>query len=148
MIALGLILIVLAGLLVVGVLTGDGQDLTVDLFGVQLTTSLSGLFLAGVAAGAVAVLSLILLRVGFVTNWRQHQKVRELERRAYEAETREARAEPDEPVAGASRDSLGVDDDDGTGTGRAPELDRPPREGSDDTDRTYELPEDHPDQRR
>ncbi len=151
MIALGLIVLVLAALLVVGVLTGEGQTLTVDLFGVDVTTSLAGLFLAGVAAGAVAVLSLILLRAGFVTSWRQHQKVRDLERRAYEAEQREVRGEPDEPepVAAEPSDGRVVDDDDGTGTGLTPELDRTPQERPDDVDRQLdERPRDHPDHRR
>lgn len=82
MVALALILLALSALLVLGVVTGDGQSLTIDLFGLDVQTSAAGLFLTGVVVGLVTLLALALLRVGLKQGWRKHQKLRDLERRA------------------------------------------------------------------
>lgn len=87
MVALALILLVLAALLVLGVVTGDGQSLTIDLFGLDVQTSAAGLFLTGVVVGLVTLLALVLLRVGLKQGWRKHQKIRDLERRARPADS-------------------------------------------------------------
>ena len=87
MVALALILLVLAALLALAVVTGDGLPLTIDLFGLDVETSAAGLFLTGVAVGLVTLLALVLLRVGLKKGWRKHQKIRDLERRARPAES-------------------------------------------------------------
>lgn len=112
MVALALILLVLAALLVLGVVTGDGQSLTIDLFGLDVQTSAAGLFLTGVVVGLVTLLALVLLRVGLKQGWRKHQKIRDLERRA-----RTADSDTGGDVGAGSGSEAGAGPGDGGGSG-------------------------------
>lgn len=82
MIAVALIVLLLVVLLTVAVIAGGGESTTVDLFDAEVSTSATGLFLTGLIAGGAAVLALWLLRVGLKKGWRQHKRIKDLERRA------------------------------------------------------------------
>ena len=82
MVAVALIVLLLALLLTIGVITGAGDSLSVDLLGSSVSTSGTGLYLAGLVTGLATLASLWLLRVGLRKGWRQHRRIRDLERRA------------------------------------------------------------------
>ena len=86
MIAVALIVLLLALLLTVGVVTGAGESISVDLLGSEVTTSGSGLYFAGLLTGLATLASLWLLRVGLRKGWRQRKRIRDLERRAERAD--------------------------------------------------------------
>lgn len=87
MVALALILLGLAVLLIVAVVSGDGQSLTVELFDADVDTSTTAVFFSGLVTGVTILLALVLLRLGLQMGWRQRKKVKDLERRAKKAET-------------------------------------------------------------
>lgn len=82
MVAVALIVLLLVLLLTVAIIAGGGQTLTVDLFGAELTTSGGGVYVIGLICGAIVAATLWLLRVGLRKSWKQHKRIRELERRA------------------------------------------------------------------
>lgn len=59
--ALGLLMLVLAGLLIMAIATGTVQSFEVEMFGVDVSTSSLGLFFSGVAAGAGTLIGLALI---------------------------------------------------------------------------------------
>ncbi len=67
MVALGLVLLVLAVLLTLGLVLSNGGDLSgAEAFGVSLTNvSIGGLFLTGVVTGVVGTMGLTLMLGGF-----------------------------------------------------------------------------------
>ena len=86
MVILGLILLVLASLLTVGVFFSNMDPANAAVFGVTLTNvSVGGLFLVGVIAGVVGTLGLILMLGGSLR--RRHKTV------ASKREVRTARGE-------------------------------------------------------
>ncbi|WP_146605327.1 hypothetical protein [Jiangella anatolica] len=85
MVAVALIVLLLALLLTIGVLTGAGESLSVDLLGSEVTTSGSGLYIAGLITGLATLAALWLLRIGLRKEWKQRKRIRELERRAEHA---------------------------------------------------------------
>lgn len=89
MIAAALIILLLALLFTIAILAGAGESMTVELFGSEVSTAGNGLFLAGVVIGAGAALALWFLRIGMKKGWRQHRRMKELERRAEQAEVHE-----------------------------------------------------------
>lgn len=119
MVALALILVALAVLLVAAVVSGEGQALTVDLFGVHVETSVTGLFLTGVVTGVVVVLAFGLLRSGLHKGWRQRKRLKELERRARAAEAERTPADE----AGPADDQPDEDDGAAGGADRADDAD-------------------------
>lgn len=82
MVAVALIVLLLALLLTIGVLTGAGESLSVDLLGSEVTTSGSGLYLAGLITGLATLAALWLLRIGLRKELKQRKRIRDLERRA------------------------------------------------------------------
>lgn len=65
MIVLGVLLLVFAVLVAVGIVFGNGEAVEAELFGVSLdNVSVGGLFLVGVVTGALAMLGLGLMLVG------------------------------------------------------------------------------------
>jgi hypothetical protein len=111
-VAVALIVLLLALLLTIGVIVGAGQSLSVDLLGSEVTTSGSGLYVAGLVTGLATLAALWLLRIGLRKEWRQRKRIRDLERRAERAEPHGAPADgapadgvpagdPDRPVADA-----------------------------------------------
>ncbi|MGH8829023.1 MAG: hypothetical protein ACRDVZ_15785 [Jiangellaceae bacterium] len=110
MVASALILVGLAVLLIAAVVSGDGQSLTVELFGVDVETSVAGLFLTGVVTGVVTLLAFGLLRAGLHKGWRQRKRLRELERRARAAEAERPPVDEAEPVDEAKQADNGLAD--------------------------------------
>lgn len=74
MLALGLIMLVLAGLLIAAIATGTVQSFEVELFGVEVSTSNIGLFFSGVAVGVGVLLALALIHREFSRGWRRRQR--------------------------------------------------------------------------
>lgn len=99
MVAVALLLLLLVLVLTGVVITGGGEMVVVDVFGGELSTSATGVFLTGLVAGAVVALALWLLRVGVRKDWRQRRRMRALKRRADDAdhgsETDESTADQD-----------------------------------------------------
>src|SRR6476469_7460055 len=89
MVALGLVLLVLAALLTLGIVLSNTDPANAAAFGVSLSgVSLGGLFLVGVVTGAVAMLGLTLFLGGGIR--RRHKRVerkREVRSVRGEAET-------------------------------------------------------------
>lgn len=74
MVALGLVMLVLAALLTLGIVFSNTDPSNAAAFGVTLdNVSIGGLFLVGVIAGAVAMLGLTLMLGGSVR--RRHKRV-------------------------------------------------------------------------
>lgn len=86
MVAVALIVLLLALLLTIGVLTGAGESLSVDLLGSEVTTSGSGLYIAGLITGLATLAALWLLRIGLRKELKQRKRIRDLERRADRAD--------------------------------------------------------------
>ncbi|TDD70482.1 hypothetical protein E1262_09600 [Jiangella aurantiaca] len=82
MVAVALIVLLLALLLTIGVLTGAGESLSVDLLGSEVTTSGSALYVAGLITGLATLAALWLLRIGLRKEFKQRKRMRDLERRA------------------------------------------------------------------
>lgn len=100
-VAVALIVLLLALLLTIGVLTGAGESLSVDLLGSEVTTSGSGLYVAGLITGLATLAALWLLRIGLRKGFKQRKRIRDLERRAERA---------DHPDGAEDRPSLGGKD--------------------------------------
>jgi hypothetical protein len=82
MVAVALLLLLLVLVLTIVVIAGGGESVVVDVFGGELSTSISGVFLVGLVAGFIVALALWLLRVGVRKDWRQRKRMRDLRRRA------------------------------------------------------------------
>lgn len=133
MMTLALVLLVLVALLIIAVVAGSGGSVELDVFGVEVTATVVGLFLAGLVAGVVTVLAIVLLRVGLRKGIRQRQRMRDLEQRARVAEatggTTPTTTSAPEPEAGpdaAEPEPISNDTDSPDGVNR-PENSGPPR---------------------
>jgi hypothetical protein len=82
MLALAIVLLVIVLLLVVVSFAGSSEELVIDFLNVTITTSVGGVFVAGVVSGLIALASALALR----RSWRRRQaradEVRELRRLA------------------------------------------------------------------
>jgi hypothetical protein len=82
MLALAIVLLVIVLLLVVVSFAGSSEELVIDFLNVTITTSVGGVFVAGVVCGLIALASALALR----RSWRRRQaradEVRELRRLA------------------------------------------------------------------
>lgn len=83
---LALVLVVLVTLLVIAVILGGDTSVTLDVVGVEIEATAVGLFLTGLIAGVVVTLAALMLRIGLRGMLRRRQRMRELERRARDAE--------------------------------------------------------------
>lgn len=119
MVAVSLIVLLLILLLTIAMVAGGGESVMVDLFGADLTTSGAGVYVIGLVAGVAVVVAFWLLRIGLRKGWRQHRRIKDLERRA-------DRSENGEP---APSETPREHDPDGTETGRT-------ETGRTDADRT------------
>ncbi|WP_298329789.1 hypothetical protein [Haloactinopolyspora sp.] len=117
MVAVSLIVLLLILLLTVAMAAGGSETVTVDLFGADLTTSGSGVYVIGLVAGATTVVTLWLLRVGLRKGWRQHQRIKDLERRADQSDQSE-KTEPTPTQQQPAEPGPDVSDADRTQTGR------------------------------
>jgi hypothetical protein len=133
MLALGVILIALAVLLAVGVAISSGHEATVDVFGVDLDVTASGIFFTGLVTGVAGVLGLWLLKKGAGRTYRRRKEVKELRQQVDETPsdrpgTTEATSK-EETEAVAPR----ADDTAGPGTGPESEPDSAPSAPADGT---------------
>ncbi|MEV6287292.1 hypothetical protein [Kribbella sp. NPDC051770] len=78
MAVLGIVLIVLAVLLGLGVAVSSGASTTMEVFGVDFGVMVTTVFFLGAAAGAVLILGLWLTKKGLGRGYRRHKEVREL----------------------------------------------------------------------
>lgn len=104
-VAVALIVLLLALLLTIGIITGAGESLSVDLLGSTVTTSGTGLFFSGLVTGIATLASLWLLRVGLRKGWRQRKHIRDLERRAERGDEPAGDRVPADPDRTAADDS-------------------------------------------
>lgn len=107
MVAVALIVLLLALLLTIGVLTGAGESLSVDLLGSEVTTSGSGLYIAGLITGLATLAALWLLRIGLRKELKQRKRIRDLERRADRADDPHGSPAADHPSTGDERHAVG-----------------------------------------
>ena len=116
MVAVSLIVLLLILLLTVAMAAGGGESVTVDVFGADLTTSGAGIYVIGLVAGATTMVALWLLRIGLRKGWRQHQRIKDLERRAEGSD--KAEPTPTELPADSRSDAVPDTDPDRAQTGR------------------------------
>ncbi|SEF12792.1 hypothetical protein [Jiangella alba] len=119
MVAVALIVLLLALLLTIGVLTGAGESLSVDLLGSEVTTSGSGLYIAGLITGLATLAALWLLRIGLRKELKQRKRIRDLERRADRADDPHG-----SPTAGQPSSPSDGQHTDGDGRGKDADGDR------------------------
>src|SRR5947209_3087138 len=98
MVVFGLVLLVGAGVFAASVISSNTGAVGGDLWGLHISNvSMAGAFLAGVAAGAVALLGLVMLFAGSRRSQRLRRERRELAREnarlAQHVESTEARAD-------------------------------------------------------
>lgn len=101
MLALAIVLIALVIFLVVVSFTGTSQEVVIDVVNVTITASVGQVFVAGVAAGLVALASLVALKISLRGLWNRRKEVRELRRQVGAAEEHGA---PDRTAAGPERE--------------------------------------------
>lgn len=89
MLALSIVLLALVVLLVVVSFVGTSEEVVYEFANVTITTSSGAVFVAGVAAGLVALASLVALRISLRGSWKRRKELRELRRQAG------AKAEPE-----------------------------------------------------
>lgn len=122
MVAVALIVLLLALLLTIGVVTGAGESVSVDLLGSGVNTSGSGLYFAGLVTGLATLAALWLLRLGLRKGWKQRKRLRDLERRAERAD------QPHGAPAGGDRSATDPDHrDDGAEDERQSDRQEPAR---------------------
>lgn len=95
MIILAVVLLVLVVVLAVLVMLDGGQRISLDLiFGAQLDTTVTVVFVTGIVLGAIALGAVALLRVGLRRDRRHRREVKDLKRRAGEGERTHDTAAP------------------------------------------------------
>ncbi|WP_432944445.1 hypothetical protein ACQPXM_02920 [Kribbella sp. CA-253562] len=82
MAVLGIVLIVIAVLLGLGVAVSSTASTTMEVFGVDFGVLVPTVFFLGAAAGAVLMLGLWLTKKGLGRGYRRHKEVRELRQQA------------------------------------------------------------------
>jgi hypothetical protein len=141
MLVLALILLALVIVMVVASFTGGTDEVIVEFANVTITTSVGGVFVTGVLAGIVALLSLLALKISIQRIRHRNREVRELRRRAEQAAPPAA-----EPGRGAATTRTEAESDraelttaEASRSAAAP--DRPSRESAtDDPSRPAEAP--------
>jgi uncharacterized membrane protein len=141
MLALALILLALVVVMVIASFTGGTDQVIIEFANVTITTSVGGVFVTGVLAGVVALLSLVALKISIQRIRHRNREVRELRRRAEQAAP--PAAEPSRGEAATrTEDEPGQAELTTAGASRpAPAPDRPSREpATDDPTRPAEAP--------
>jgi uncharacterized protein HemY len=86
MVIIGLLLIALAVVFAASVLTGSNPSLRLDLHAFKVDTSLTGVYLSGIATLVVAAIGLWLLRSGLRKSRKRRSEVKQLRRTARASE--------------------------------------------------------------
>lgn len=94
MAVLGIVLIVLAVLLGLGVVTTSTASTTMEVFGVDFGMSVATVFVLGLLAGATLILGLWLTKKGLGRGYRRRKEMRELRAQAATPEVTERDGEP------------------------------------------------------
>jgi hypothetical protein len=112
MIALGIVLLVIAVLVGIGVSTST-QSATREVFGLDLGMAASAVFYLGAAFGIAAVAGVWLTKKGFARGYRRRKEVRELRQQATAPSAPSALSAPSAPSAPSSSpaSSAGTDRD-------------------------------------
>ncbi|MFC0627632.1 hypothetical protein [Kribbella deserti] len=120
MFVLGIVLIVIAVLLGLGVATTSGEATTLEVFGIDLGMSVTAVFFFGVVLGAAALAGLWLVKKGVGRGYRRHKEVKELR---HQVETTPAGTDPATPGTTTSKEvAQGTDTvAEGTEPHRSPE---------------------------
>lgn len=82
MLALSIILLVIVAALVVASFVGGTDEVIVELGNVTITTSVGGVFVSGVLAGVLGLISLLALKISIQRMSQRTKEVQELRRRA------------------------------------------------------------------
>jgi hypothetical protein len=99
MVVLGIVLIVLAVLLGLGISVSSSDSATMSVFGVDFGVVVPTVFFLGAAAGIALTLGLWLTKKGLGRGYRRHKEVKELRQQVAAAPSTDT-----EPVAGSSSD--------------------------------------------
>jgi hypothetical protein len=102
MVVLGIVLIVLAVLLGLGISVSSSDSTTMSVFGVDFGMVVPTLFFIGAAAGVALVIGLWLTKKGLGRGYRRHKEVKELRQQVAAAPATEA-----EPTTASSSTSEG-----------------------------------------
>ncbi len=97
MLALAIVVLALVIFLVVVSFVGTSEEVVIDFANVTITASAGEVFVSGVAAGLVALASLVALKISLRGLWNRRKEVRELRRQVGAAEEHGA---PDRTAAG------------------------------------------------
>lgn len=82
MFALSLVVLALVAVMVVASFLGGTDEVIIEFANVTITTSVGGVFVAGVLAGVVALVSIVALKISIQRLRQRNREVRELRRRA------------------------------------------------------------------
>ena len=123
MFVLGIVLIIVAVLVGLGVATTSGQATTLEVYGIDLGMTVSAIFFFGAAAGAVVVAGLWLVKKGVGRGYRRHKEVKELRQ--------QVEATPATPATATSNEVAEGTDTVAKGTKTAPEGTDTVTEGTD-----------------
>ena len=126
MTVIALILLALVIVAVVAAVTADAGALSVDIFGRNIDTTVTEVFLAGVLTGLLALAAIVVLRIAMRRSRLRRQEVRELRQRAERtpapATAGESRiVDPDDDDADIRRNRTEPENAVAKGTHRSPE---------------------------
>jgi hypothetical protein len=109
MVVLGIVLIVLAVLLGLGVSVSSSDSTTMSVFGVDFGMVVPTLFFIGAAAGVALVIGLWLTKKGLGRGYRRHKEVKELRQQV--AATPATETEPAAASSSSTPAAVGTGDD-------------------------------------
>jgi hypothetical protein len=110
MMVLGIVLIVLAVLLGLGVSVSSGDSTTMSVFGVDFGVIVPTVFFLGAAAGAALVVGLWLTKKGLSRGYRRHKEVKELRQQVAASPSTDETA-PEQPTGKHAASATEVDAD-------------------------------------
>jgi hypothetical protein len=128
MMVLGIVLIVLAVLLGLGVSVSSGDSTTMSVFGVDFGVIVPTVFFIGAAAGAALMIGLWLTKKGLARGYRRHKEVKELRQKVAATPDQQLASAPDEQGTSTPDERLADSPDQPVGKHAAPasELDADP----------------------
>jgi uncharacterized membrane protein YciS (DUF1049 family) len=110
MFALSLVVLALVAVMVVASFLGGTDEVIIEFANVTITTSVGGVFVAGVLAGVVALISIVALKISIQRLRQRNREVRELRRRAeLAAPARPAADRPESDAGQRAREPAGAE---------------------------------------